>query len=50
MTEVLGNSKKFSVTYPGLINDVEIGNHILIDDGQINLVVKRLTKIKRNYL
>lgn len=50
MTEVLGNSKKFSVTYPGLINDVEIGNHILIDDGQINLVVKKIDKNKKEII
>lgn len=39
MTEVLGTSKKISVTYPGLVNDVKIGTKILLDDGLIALEV-----------
>lgn len=37
--EVLGNSEKFSVTYPGLYDDVEVGNTILVDDGYLELVI-----------
>ena len=29
MTEVLGTNEKFSITYPELINDVNVGSHIL---------------------
>jgi pyruvate kinase len=39
MTEVVGNNKKISITYPGLINDVKPGSKILLDDGLIGLEV-----------
>ncbi|MEM5567585.1 pyruvate kinase [Aerococcus urinaeequi] len=39
MTEVEGDEKKFSITYTELINDVEKGSHILIDDGLVDLLV-----------
>ncbi|MDT8859416.1 pyruvate kinase [Alkalihalobacillus sp. MEB130] len=39
MTEVVGNNKKISVTYPGLVNDVHPGSKILLDDGLIGLEV-----------
>ncbi|OLN22671.1 pyruvate kinase [Domibacillus antri] len=39
MTEVLGTPEKFSITYPGLIDDVEPGSSILLDDGLIALLV-----------
>lgn len=42
MTEVLGDSEKFSITYPGLINDVNKGMHILLDDGLVDLQVKEI--------
>ncbi|MGY3777618.1 pyruvate kinase [Isobaculum melis] len=42
MTEVEGTKEKFSVTYPDLINDVQPGTHILLDDGLIDLVVTDL--------
>ncbi|MEI5992751.1 pyruvate kinase [Candidatus Enterococcus mansonii] len=45
MTEVLGTNEKFSITYPELINDVNVGSHILLDDGLIDLEV---TDIDRN--
>lgn len=45
MTEVLGTNQKFSITYPELINDVNVGSHILLDDGLIDLEV---TDIDRN--
>lgn len=45
MKEVLGNAEKFSVTYEDLINDVEVGNHILLDDGLIDLVVTEIDHV-----
>ena len=39
MTEVLGTNEKFSITYPELINDVNVGSHILLDEGLIDLEV-----------
>lgn len=45
MTEVEGTVDKFSITYPGLIDDVNEGSKILLDDGLIGLEV---TKIDRN--
>lgn len=37
--EVLGTAAKFSVTYPGLFNDVKIGDTILVDDGYLELTI-----------
>ncbi|EUJ40345.1 pyruvate kinase [Brochothrix campestris FSL F6-1037] len=42
MTEVSGTREKFSVSYDGLINDVEIGGLILLDDGLVALEVTEL--------
>ena len=42
--EVLGTAEKFSITYPELINDVEIGSKILLDDGLVGLEVTKLDK------
>ncbi|WP_449621462.1 pyruvate kinase [Robertmurraya sp. Marseille-Q9965] len=39
MTEVEGTVDKFSITYEGLIDDVEVGSKILLDDGLIGLEV-----------
>ncbi|MEK4565887.1 pyruvate kinase [Alkalihalobacillus sp. FSL R5-0424] len=39
MKEVVGNCEKISITYPGLVNDVEPGSTILLDDGLIGLEV-----------
>lgn len=44
MTEVLGTVDKFSVTYPGLIDDVQPGSTILLDDGLIGLEVLQVDK------
>ena len=44
MTEVEGTSEKFSVTYDNLINDVDEGSYILLDDGLIELQVKSIDK------
>lgn len=42
MEEVLGTKERISVTYPGLIDDVEIGSIILLDDGLIELKVTNI--------
>lgn len=44
MTEVLGTSEKFSVTYDQLIDDVHPGAKILLDDGLIGLEVISIDK------
>ncbi|OES44154.1 pyruvate kinase [Domibacillus iocasae] len=46
MTEVLGTPEKFSITYPGLIDDVEPGSRILLDDGLIGLLVTGINREK----
>ena len=44
-TEVIeGDEKCVSITYDGLVEDVEIGKKILIDDGLIELEVKSITE------
>src|SRR5690554_3069754 len=56
-TEVLGNSEKFSVTYSGLYDDVNVGDTILVDDGYLELVItgkdeknhELITKAKNNH-
>ena len=42
MKEVVGNADMFSVSYDGLINDVDVGMHILLDDGLVDLQVKEI--------
>ncbi|MED4392930.1 pyruvate kinase [Priestia aryabhattai] len=44
MTEVVGTTEKFSITYPGLIDDVHVGSKILLDDGLIGLEVLGVNK------
>ena len=44
MDEVLGNEERFSITYPELINDVQVGSRILLDDGLIELNVIEINK------
>ncbi|NLK72673.1 MAG: pyruvate kinase [Clostridiales bacterium] len=40
--DIIGNDEISSVTYAGLVNDVKIGDKILIDDGLIELVVEEI--------
>lgn len=44
MKEVEGTKEKFSITYSELINDVVVGDHILLDDGLVDLEVTDLDK------
>ncbi|WP_100012056.1 pyruvate kinase [Lentibacillus sediminis] len=46
MKEVEGTAERFSVTYPGLIEDVHEGSTILLDDGLIELEVTSIDKEK----
>ena len=46
MNEVEGTPEKFSVTDENLINDVNIGSYILLDDGLVELQVKEINKDK----
>lgn len=39
MEEITGNSDRFSVTYPALIDDVSVGGIIVVDDGYLSLEV-----------
>ena len=38
--DIVGDETKTSITYPGLVADVQVGSTILIDDGLIELKVK----------
>ncbi|ALX48344.1 pyruvate kinase [Lentibacillus amyloliquefaciens] len=44
MDEVEGTAERFSVTYGGLVNDVQKGSKILLDDGLIELEVLEVDK------
>src|SRR5690625_3369101 len=47
MKEVEGTAEKFSITYDGLINDVDVGSKILLDDGLIELEVVGLDHVNQ---
>lgn len=38
--QIVGDNKKVSISYPGLVEDVDTGSTILIDDGLIGLKVQ----------
>ncbi len=40
--DVIGTPGLVSTTYPNLVSDVEKGNHVMIDDGNIKLVVEHV--------
>ncbi len=42
MDEMEGDAERFSITYPGLINDVHKGSKILLDDGLVELLVEEI--------
>ncbi len=42
MSEVIGTQDIFSVTYEELINDINKGDHVLLDDGLIDLLVTEI--------
>lgn len=39
MDDVMGDEKLFSVTYPGLFDDIKVNDTIKIDDGKLQLTV-----------
>lgn len=41
---VSGTSRMFSTNYPGLVDDVQVGHRVFIDDGQIRMMVIEKTK------
>lgn len=40
INDIKGSKEKVSITYPGLVDDVKIGDRILVDDGLIELIVE----------
>lgn len=47
MTPCLGNLEKFSVSYPKLYDDLDIGSIIRIDDGRLSMMVVEKDDAKR---
>ncbi len=47
MKQIVGTKEKFSVTYPGLYDDINIGDTIKLDDG--NLTLKVIEKDEKNH-
>ena len=41
---VLGDEKRISVDYPGVLESVSIGGRILLDDGKLELVVRSISQ------
>ena len=50
MNEVLGNSTHFSVNYPNLYDDMEVGQHIKVDDGSLTLQIIEKNKENRELI
>ncbi|MBN2695967.1 MAG: pyruvate kinase, partial [Bacilli bacterium] len=40
--EVLGDQTKFHISTPEIFSDIDIGDHILVDDGKMRLTVKKV--------
>lgn len=47
MEEILGDNTQFSVNYPNLYLDMEVGNTILVDDGYLALNVVKIDRDKK---
>jgi pyruvate kinase len=47
MDEILGNHEKFSVNYPKLYEDIDVGGVIVVDDGYLTLEVLSIDKEKK---
>lgn len=50
MNEILGDDTKFSITYPNLIDDVQIGSTLLIDDGYLALLIIEKDFVERTLI
>lgn len=46
--EILGNNEQFSINYPGLYDDVEVGTTLLVDDGYLQTTVIAKNKKDRS--
>ncbi|UQS82767.1 pyruvate kinase [Bombilactobacillus folatiphilus] len=44
---LVGNSDKIAVTYPGLYDDTHVGGHVLIDDGLVDLKITEKDEANR---
>ncbi|WP_181554857.1 pyruvate kinase [Thermaerobacillus caldiproteolyticus] len=42
-TLCMGTEKEASVDYPNIVNDVKVGTKILVNDGEVELVARRVT-------
>lgn len=42
--DIVGDETKVSVNYKGLVNDLDIGDRILLNDGLMELIVKEITE------
>lgn len=47
MEPMLGTAEKFAVTYPKLYDDIKVGEHIKLDDGNLTLLVQEKDKKNR---
>lgn len=47
MDEIEGTSTAFSINYPKLYEDIQVGETILVDDGYLELTVKSIDKSKK---
>jgi pyruvate kinase len=45
MNEIEGDETSFSVNYPSLYKDIQVGNVILVDDGYLELTVKKINVV-----
>ena len=50
MKKMLGNKDKFSVTYENLFDDVEVGQRIKLDDGNLTLLVTEKDEANREII
>ena len=41
--EIPGTQERATITYKNLKNDITVGTHILIDDGKVEMVAKKIT-------
>ena len=48
MEKMLGTKDKFSVTYENLFDDVEVGQKIKLDDGNLTLLVTVNSIVKKS--
>ena len=41
---IMGDSKRVSISYKGLLGDLKVGSNVMIDDGLIEMIVEKITK------